>query len=186
MRLLSFYPVVICWLLLCIVSGRAAIALWPNTPTPFHCNYKNWFLSDKVLLGSIIFIGLIGAVTAIVGMPNTWDSMMYHLPRVEHWIQNRTVGFYPTSDVRQLYTTPWAEFAILQLRILGGGESSTNWVQWAAMAGSLIGVSLIARQLGAGRTGQLMAASIAVSLPMGILQSVSTQTDYVFILLLPD
>ena len=178
-RVLSFYPVVICWSLLTISSGLWAVRGWPKTARLDVSYCKNWFLSEKIFLGIILFIGAASAVTAMVGVPNTWDAMTYHLPRVEHWIQDKTVAFYPTNDIRQLYITPWAEFAIAHVRILGGGESSANGVQWLAMVGSLIGVSLLARQLGAVRLGQLMAAVLAATLPMGILQSVSTQTDYV-------
>jgi len=177
-RALSFYPLVLCWSLLAIGSGLAAVRGRPNTTRSRANNCPNWVLSEKIFLGGILFIGAASAITAVVGVPNTWDSMTYHLPRVEHWIQDKTVAFYPTNDIRQLYITPWAEFAIAHVRILGGGESSANGIQWLAMAGSLIGVSLLARQLGAGRLGQLMAAALASTLPMGILQSVSTQTDY--------
>jgi hypothetical protein len=176
---LSFYPLVICWLMVTIFSAAGAVAAWSDTAVQVHGNGKNLTLSDKVFLGIILFIGTVSAITAITGIPNTWDSMTYHLPRVAHWIQNSTVGFYPTNDARQLYITPWAEFAVTHARILSSWESSANLIQWAAMAGSLIGVSLIARQLGANRTGQLMTATLAATLPMGILQSVSTQTDYV-------
>jgi hypothetical protein len=177
-RALSFYPLMISWALLIVIGlktfdGGKDFLSYPQV------NFKNWFLSEKLLLGTIVSICAVTAVTAAVSSPNTWDSMTYHLPRVAHWIQNRTVSFYPTNIIRQLYITPWAEFAIAHLRILGGGETSANFVQWAAMAGSLIGVSLIARQLGASRTGQLLASTIAACLPIGILESVSTQTDYV-------
>lgn len=47
------------------------------------------------------------------------------------------------------------------------------------MVGSLIGVSVLAKQLGGNKDTQLFAALIAACLPMGILQSSSTQTDYV-------
>ena len=176
---LSFYPLMISWLFFIVAAGTIGRtqgpplrSIWP------HVNFKTWFLSEKILLGSIVFIGAVSAVTAAVGTPNTWDAMTYHLPRVLHWIQNKTVGFYPTNIIRQLYIPPWSEFAIAHLRILGGGETSANFIQWTAMAGSLIGVSLVARQLGGNRTGQLMAVTVAACLPMGILQSVSTQTDY--------
>ena len=46
------------------------------------------------------------------------------------------------------------------------------------MLGSLTGVSLIAGQWGASRRGQLLACLAAVTLPIGIVQSVCTQTDY--------
>ncbi len=76
--------------------------------------------------------------------------MSYHLARVAHWGQNHTVAFYPTHIVRQLYQPPWAEYAMLHLYILAGGDRLANLVQWVAMAVSLVGVSVIARQLGAG------------------------------------
>jgi Dolichyl-phosphate-mannose-protein mannosyltransferase len=174
---LSFYPLMISWLFLTAIVVKI-FSFGPNKPAWPRVELDTWELSEKILLGVIVFIGVVSAVTACAGTPNTWDSMTYHLPRVEHWIQDKTVGFYPTNIPRQLYIAPWAEYVITHLRILGGGETSANFVQWLSMAGSLAGVSLIARQLGADRRGQLTAASIAACLPMGILQSVSTQTDY--------
>jgi len=176
---LSFYPLVIGWLFLTAAAGLKVFSLGQNITIYPRIGFKAWYLSEKVLLGTVIFIMVVTALTAAAGTPNTWDSMTYHLPRVEHWMQNKTISFYPTNIIRQLYTTPWAEFAIAHARILGGGETSSNFIQWIAMAGSLGGVSMVARQLGANRIGQLMAATMAACLPMGILQSVSTQTDYV-------
>ena len=175
----SFYPLMIAWSLLALFAGLMAFNAGGKAPVWPSAGLKNWALSEKISLGIIVFICGVTAITAAVGAPNTWDSMTYHLSRVEHWIQDRTVAFYPTNIIRQLYITPWVEFAIAHLRILGCGDAAANFVQWAAMAGSLTGVSLIAGQLGAGRTGQLMAAAVAATLPMGILQAVSTQTDYV-------
>ena len=97
-RVLSFYPVVICWSLLTISSGLGAVRGWPKTARLDLSRCKNYFLSEKIFLGIILFIGAVSAVTAMVGVPNTWDAMTYHLPRVEHWIQNKTVAFYPTND----------------------------------------------------------------------------------------
>ena len=52
-------------------------------------------------------------------------------------------------------------------------------VQWLSMAGSLLGVSLVAKQLGANSSQQVVVAVFAGTLPMGILQATSTQNDYV-------
>lgn len=128
-------------------------------------------------------LGLIVAGTfliSIISPPNTWDSMTYHMGRVVHWIQNQSVAHYPTNIIRQLYFAPWAEFAIMHLQILsGGGDYFANLVQWFAMCGSLVGATLIAEELGASRSQQLLTAVIAATIPMGILQSSSTQNDYV-------
>ncbi|MBF0553681.1 MAG: glycosyltransferase family 39 protein [Nitrospirae bacterium] len=95
-----------------------------------------------------------------------------------HWIANRSVSHYPTNVTFQLYINPGAEFALAHFIILGGGDRPANFVQWLSMVGSVIGVSLIAGRLGADRRGQFIAAALAASIPMGILQSTSTQNDY--------
>ena len=42
--------------------------------------------------------------------PNNWDSMTYHLTRVEHWMQRQTVIHYATNNVRQVSQPPLAEY----------------------------------------------------------------------------
>jgi 4-amino-4-deoxy-L-arabinose transferase-like glycosyltransferase len=117
------------------------------------------------------------ALIAVVAAPNNWDSMTYHLARVVHWLQNATVAHYPTSNLRQLQHPPFAEFVVMHTFLLSGGDGLANLVQWFATAGSALGVALIALSLGAQRTGATVAAVICVTIPMGILQSTSTQTD---------
>ncbi|NEN95491.1 MAG: hypothetical protein F6K50_08120 [Moorea sp. SIO3I7] len=132
-----------------------------------------------VLLGGIGFLVAIVGLTAIVAPPNTWDSMTYHMSRVLHWMQHHSVAHYPTHIPRQLYQNPWAEFTIMHFQLLSGGDRLANLVQWFSMIGSVIGVSLIAQQLGATIRGQIFAAVVAATIPMGILQGSSTQNDYV-------
>jgi len=176
-RSFSFYPLLISWLFITVLAVKMT-CLGPGALSWPRVDLKTWGASEKILLGIIVLICAVCALTAAGGAPNTWDSMTYHLSRVEHWIQDKTVSFYPTNILRQLYSAPWAEYSVAQLRILGGGETIVNFVQWFSMAGSLLAVSLIAGQVGANRRGQLLAAAIASCLPMGVLQSVSTQTDY--------
>jgi 4-amino-4-deoxy-L-arabinose transferase-like glycosyltransferase len=80
--------------------------------------------------------------------------------------------------MRQLYEAPWAEFCIAHFFLLSGGDRLSAIVQWWSMFGSILGVSLIAQQLGADRRGQIFAVVFAGTLPMGILQASSTQNDY--------
>jgi hypothetical protein len=127
-------------------------------------------------------IAAVAAVTGLVAClaaPNNSDSMTYHLARVAHWAENRSVAFYPTPILRQLHMPPLAEFIILHFQVLSGGDRFANLVQWFSMAGSVLGVSLLARRLGAGPRGQVLAAVFCATLPAGILQASSTQNDYV-------
>jgi hypothetical protein len=111
--------------------------------------------------------------------PQTWDSLSYHLSRVAHWSQNRSVGHYLTGIERQNSMSPAAELLILNTYVLTGGDQLANFPQWLAMLGSLVGVSLAAGRLGANRFGQWLAAAFAATLPMGIVQASSTTNDYV-------
>lgn len=138
--------------------------------------------STRVLAIAALPFAVITAMTllvALVAPPNTWDSMSYHMARVAHWVDQGSVNNYPTETLRQLFQPPWAEYAIAHFQILSGGDHLANIVQWSSMIGSTVGVSLIAQRLGAPIAAQYLAALIAATLPMGILQSTSTQNDYV-------
>ena len=125
-------------------------------------------------------IALTTAVIALVAPPNNWDSMTYHLSRVEHWRVHHSVAHYPTNVTWQLYLNPWAEFAILQFQTLGfGSDRLANLVQWFAFVGSMVGVSLLVRILGGACFAQSLAALVVATTPMIILQSTSTQNDLV-------
>ena len=133
---------------------------------------------EKFMAVSIGFIFLITFITCIVAYPNNWDSMTYHLGRVMHWIQNKNVDHYTTQISRQITQPPLAEYFTLHFRLLSGNDRFANLVQWLFMVGSVATVSLIAKEFGKSRTTQLLAALFAVTIPMGILQSNSTQNDY--------
>jgi len=137
------------------------------------------FIDHKKLIAGMFAIASTTLLIALIAPPNTGDSMMYHMSRVVNWVQNRSVRHYPTYINRQLFFPPFAEFAILQFQLLTDSDRFANLVQWMSMTGSLITVCLIAKKLGANRTGQVLSAVYAVTTPMGILQSTSTQNDYV-------
>ncbi|MFA6989227.1 MAG: glycosyltransferase family 39 protein [Candidatus Gastranaerophilaceae bacterium] len=142
---------------------------------------RNSQFAPSFLNSVIVFIFIIFLITLITGFlypPNTWDSMTYHMSRIMHWIQNQTIAPYPTNIPRQLYLNPFSEFVSLHFQILTNNDYFANIPQWFAMVGSVIGVSLIAKELGANIRGQILASLFCVTIPMGIIQSSSNQTDY--------
>lgn len=157
-----------------IIRNRTSIRIIPDLAPASALK-----IDSRLMIVSVIFIAAVTAVIAFYGAPNTWDSMTYHLARIIHWMQNKSVEFYPTNILRQLHQNPWSEYAMMQLLILhNGSDRFVNFVQWFCMFGSLAGVTLIAKQLGADPRGQVMAAVFAATIPMGILQASSTQNDY--------
>lgn len=168
---------------LSILWGATAIALacavfrGPN-PQPVKPDYN--LPAFLIFLGGAVgSIVILTGITALVAPPNNWDSMTYHMSRVMHWMQNRSVAHYPTHILRQIELNPWAEFAIANFQILSGGDRLANLVQWFSMVGCITGVTLIAGKLGADRKGEVFAAVVAATIPMGILQASSSQNDYV-------
>ena len=179
---ISFWPLVIVWSLIsllalapCVISAprapRLAIRAWSSLADPP--------LSQRILIAGIAFICLATVCVAVISPPNNWDSMTYHMARVANWMDHHSIRHYPAHSLRQLYLGPWAEFTILHLQILSGGDRFAALVQYVAMLGSVIGVSRVAEKLGADRMGQLLASVYCATLPMGILQASSTQNDYV-------
>jgi hypothetical protein len=134
--------------------------------------------TERALLAVTGIFASVLFFVARLAPPNTNDSLSYHLSRVMHWIQNQGLMHYSTAIDRQLWMPPWAEMAVMQLYLFKGDDGLSNLVQWFSMGASLVVVSLIARRMGAGGAGQVFAALFCVTLPMGILQATSTQTDY--------
>jgi 4-amino-4-deoxy-L-arabinose transferase-like glycosyltransferase len=170
---ISYVSLAACWggilmlTLICLLL-RGSIG---KIPIP-RLELPTMFIGISVILTATL-------LTALISPPNNFDSMTYHMARVVHWIQNGSVAHYPTHITRQLYSSPWAEFAIMHIQILSGGDRLANLVQWLAMCGSITGVSLIAKEFGAQTRIQIFAALVAATIPMGILQASSTQNDYV-------
>lgn len=174
-KLIAYTPLVVCWSLYLV---SALVWRFRSKGSPRNCSCEITTPPQKVLLVLLACIIGISGVAALVSAPNNFDSMTYHLPRIMHWIQNGSVAHYPTNIDRQLVLAPLSEFMMMHLQVLSGSDRFANCVQWFSLVGSAVGVSLIARALLGSLNSQIVAAAIAVSLPMGLLQSTSTQNDY--------
>jgi hypothetical protein len=133
-----------------------------------------------LLVGIILLIILTAtAYTALLSVPNNWDSMTYHLPRIEHWLQDRSLAFYPTYNDRQNESGILAEEGILALRSWNHAYPIANLVQWLSFGGCIVMAGRIAGQIGGTRSAQYLASVLFATIPMAILQASSTQTDLV-------
>ena len=127
----------------------------------------------------VALIWIIILAIALVYPPNNWDAMVHYMPRVLSWIQQGSIGLFPTVDLRQLHQPPLAGWNILHFQILSDGDRFATTVQWLALVGCGIAASLIARELRQPFRVQVLALVIATTLPMGLLQGASTQSDLV-------
>jgi 4-amino-4-deoxy-L-arabinose transferase-like glycosyltransferase len=172
----------VAWLaviILLVISIYAIRLKWNVTVDPFHCSIQHlsrWWFGITVVIAVLCMILLI---TGLIAPPNNTDSLRYHMPRILHWVQNKSLEHYPTACQPQLWNPIWSELSILNSRLFLGSDRLANSSQWIAMVLSLLGVTQIAKLFDANPKGQLVTAVFALSIPMGILQATSTQTDYV-------
>ncbi|WP_091033078.1 hypothetical protein [Glycomyces harbinensis] len=127
----------------------------------------------------IAILAIAVAVLAIGSSPNNFDSQTYHLPRIEHWVQNASVAVFPTEIHRQADLGPGSEYLLTHLRLLSGGDGAYNLLQYLAGVGAILAASRIAAQLGGGPVAQLATVFVIATTPEVLLQASSTQVDLV-------
>ena len=135
-----------------------------------------------------VVAGLIGTVAAalvlqlamgLAVLPNTWDSMVYHLSRAGYWLQQDSVGWFDGGHLRQLANPPVAEMLQTWTLALTEGDRLASAVQWAAGAGLVAVVFSGARMLGFAIAPSLFAAALFALMPQPLLQSSTTQNDLI-------
>ncbi|MGK5442550.1 hypothetical protein ACSNN7_12140 [Micromonospora sp. URMC 105] len=154
----------------------SALAGWRARLTDFRRTASR---GERLLAGTIGGVLLVELLVALLAEPNNFDSQTYHLPKVEHWVAQGSLDFWPTAIHRQVTIPPGAEYLLLHLRLLTGGDALHNLVQWAAALGCLVAATRVVAQLGGGRRAQLLTAFLLATTPMVVLQATSTQTDLV-------
>lgn len=156
---------------------------------------KYWVLSyyDFIKAGQILtrnekillyFVGIVYLIPllflAVYAPPNNTDSANYHLARVVFWLQNQNVAHYPTVYIQQLYHNVFSEYILLHIMALNGWDDYfVNLVQWLAMLGSVFLMGLVGKLFGFGKRIQIFLSILQLTLPIGILESTTTQNDYI-------
>ncbi len=152
---------------------QAGVGILTSRPSCFRSKSEFVFALISALF-------LVGTFLAAVLYPSTnWDSMTCHMTRVFFWIQNGTTALYPSPVSTQNFTSPFAAWAIANVKILTGADTFVNLVQWLSYAVSALAIYAITGLLGSGQRGQRVAFICALSVPMAALQSSSTQYDMV-------
>jgi len=184
--LITFESIFYSWLGAVLVIISLIILFYLRTPEAVKGRIKK--LVDKIsgftwqeilIIIGITLILILTLIVALYSPPNTFDSMTYHMARIVHWIQNRSVDFYPTSIPRQNHSMPFAEYLVMNVQIISQSDRYANLIQWTGFGILMVTVSMITAQFRISRIGRLFAALLVATLPMAILQSSSTQNDLV-------
>jgi hypothetical protein len=135
-------------------------------------------IEDCIWLG--VLVALFGILVAVGSryLPSNADSLVYHLARVEHWIQNRTISPFATHYLPQVGFAPLDEYNLALVHLLTGTDRFDVGVALTAAVISVVGVTELARLLGASRSVQIVAAVVCATIPSGVLLATSTENDY--------
>lgn len=144
-----------------------------------HPPLIRWPREVRVATGAISAMFLPLAFVSVEAAPNNWDSMTYHLSRVMHWLDGRSLDFYPTHIPRQLYLGPLAEMGIAQAMLLTHDDRGANAIQLIAFALAIVACGRIAQLIGGDATAVAVAMVAAATLPEALLEATSTQNDIV-------
>jgi hypothetical protein len=192
-ELLSFFDAInsigisFAWLLLDIVLGIWCANLnrknevrfvdlpgiWINRFTLF---FKSLGLLTQAVLISLLAITLI---VTIVAKPNNIDSMCYHLSRLGYWFQNGNVEHYASHIERAISFAPLSEYVHLHTFALSGGDRYFQLLQWLSFVGILFYVSMLIALLGGETLALRVALCFAVTIPIAVLEAMTTQNDLV-------
>ncbi|MEV4758761.1 hypothetical protein AB0J86_27185 [Micromonospora sp. NPDC049559] len=184
LRRLTAPALALAWLLFLLVAALLAARRrrrrpWSPARLRLVARWRAAGRGERLLAGTTGLVVLVDLVIALLAEPNNFDSQTYHLPKIEHWAAQGSLEFWPTAIHRQVTIPPGAEYLLLHLRLLTGGDALYNLLQWAAGIGCLVVATRIVAQLGGGRRAQLLAAFLLATTPMVALQATSTQTDLV-------
>lgn len=108
---------------------------------------------------------------------NNTDSSVYHLPRVMHWIQNRSVWPYATNNDLQIRYPALSEYFVAQIFLAGLPDRLASLPQAAAFLGSGGMIYGICRRMKVSRVISWLSSFIYYCAPMALAQSFTTQTD---------
>lgn len=174
---LRYAPVLASW---CLAAFGLLAFVWIGRDRLVFARLRPTRLDgvDSTLLALLAAIVAASGMFAALCPPNNWDVCLYHLPRQVQWLQQASVEHFPTQDYRLTVNPPFAEFVGLHLMLLSGTDRLATVESWAAMLLALAAVSLLARELGLSRKGQLLAALFAATIPVGFHEAANGKNDW--------
>lgn len=134
------------------------------------------FQSKGLLIIFTFFI--LTFIQGFFSAPSTTDSMVYHIPRVMYWIQEKTL----IQDVIRNphdFMAPFGEYILLHLYFISGSDRLLFLSQWIAYVVSVILSGVIAEQLGADKKTKILTSLFAATIPIAVMQAASTQIDMI-------
>lgn len=127
----------------------------------------------------LILIGGFVLILSVITIPYNWDSMTYHLARLNYWRQYQSAAHYSTNIVRQITSPVLAEFVNLHVYVLMNGNDIflqlLQSISYITNAAILYGISF---KLGCRKKLCLLAGFLFMTMPIALGEALTTQVDH--------
>ncbi len=179
-RIWTSTTVLICWLVFFLILIYVGCKKQYKSQFKEVCGrfqyFKNEYAYHKWILAFLIYFVFVFIAGILSGQYNM-DSMVYHLPRIMHWIQNGSVGHFAAGIDFQIRYPSLTEYLVAQVYLFGCSDRLANLIQTFAYLASSVMVFGISRKIGASEKASFTAAFVYLMIPMALVQAFSTQTD---------
>jgi hypothetical protein len=120
-----------------------------------------WRTVLVIVVGTVAVLGVLNFLYCMLFPPGNFDSMVYHLPRVAHFLQNNSLRNYDAGNWAQITHPKYSAVLLLFTWIVSGGyENAFQLVPHTAYWVGLFAMYGIARESGAARWSALLAACV--------------------------
>ena len=126
--------------------------------------YFLYFLNIFALFGTLAF------------KPNNWDSMTYHLPRIEHWLSSHSLASYPTDISRQIWEPPFGDYLTLVPRTIFGNDNFDGIFSFISLVILEISIYVCLQRLKVSCSYRDVCIMLALT-PIVVLEATTTQVD---------
>lgn len=136
---------------------------------------KSFLFKEPIL----VFIGAVALLLAVVTIPYNWDSMTYHLARLNYWKQYQSVAHYSTNIIRQITSPVLSEFVNLNIYVLmKGNDIFLQLLQCVSFLTNTAILYGIAAKLGCRKRLCFLAGFLFMTMPIAFGEALTTQVDH--------
>lgn len=163
----------------------AAALLWTRRRSPapaappdplFPPSLTRDWMCLACLATALLLLGLSAATQALTPISGG-DELMYHAPRIAHWMQNRSIFFYQTANDRQTVFPFGAELFAAWPLLFVKLELLARMFFWIAFPLAAAGVFAVCRTLGGSLRTSSAAAMLFVATPAVSFHAASLKSD---------
>ncbi len=183
-RLITPTVVVGAWIAISVILLVLCVFLFSRRKTPADdsdlIDLSSFSIYEKILMVVIAAVVIMVGIESFLVVPNNWDSMTYHLPRIMHWVQNRSVSYYFTSEYRQNCSPAFAEYILMHVYLLSFSKDTYfNLLQFFSYIFTLTGIYFACERIIKRRIFRLFAVLLFACAPIAMAEATTTQVDLV-------